>query len=52
MAKKFKPLIYIRSKSGYFYRYYITKGKKDIKKIEIKKYDPKIKKHTLFSWKK
>ncbi|QJC38297.1 50S ribosomal protein L33 [Enterobacteriaceae endosymbiont of Donacia marginata] len=52
MAKKTRVIIKLISsaKTGHFYT--ITKNKKNIKKLEIKKFDPYIRKHILYKEKK
>ncbi|CAL4318739.1 50S ribosomal protein L33 [Buchnera aphidicola (Eriosoma lanigerum)] len=49
MAKKIREKIKLISSSGSGHYYTTTKNKRNqSKKIELKKYDPIIKKHTLY----
>ncbi|QJC37896.1 50S ribosomal protein L33 [Enterobacteriaceae endosymbiont of Donacia bicoloricornis] len=52
MAKKTRFIIKLISsaKTGHFYT--ITKNKKNTKKLEIKKFDPYVRKHVLYKEKK
>ncbi|QJC35857.1 50S ribosomal protein L33 [Enterobacteriaceae endosymbiont of Donacia sparganii] len=52
MAKKKRIIIKLVSsaKTGHFYT--ITKNKKNIKKLEIKKFDPFLRKHVIYNEKK
>ncbi|QJC33854.1 50S ribosomal protein L33 [Enterobacteriaceae endosymbiont of Donacia provostii] len=52
MAKKKRIIIKLVSsaKTGHFYT--ITKNKKNIKQLSIKKFDPLLRKHVLYKEKK
>ncbi|MFX3681217.1 MAG: 50S ribosomal protein L33 [Candidatus Hopanoidivoransaceae bacterium] len=44
-----RPIIKLRSTAGTGYTYVTTKNKTNTReRIEIKKYDPKIRKHVIF----
>ena len=49
MASKVREKIKLISSAGTGYYYSTTKNKRNItEKIQIKKYDPKIRKHVIF----
>ena len=49
MASKVREKIKLISSAGTGYYYTTTKNKRNItEKIQIKKYDPKIRKHVIF----
>ena len=49
MASKVREKIKLISSAGTGYYYTTTKNKRNITdKIEIKKYDPKVRKHVIF----
>ncbi|WP_343153790.1 50S ribosomal protein L33 [Buchnera aphidicola (Mindarus keteleerifoliae)] len=53
MAKKIREKIKLVSSSGSGHYYTTTKNKRSkLTKLELKKYDPKIKKHVLYTEKK
>ena len=44
-----RPIIKLRSTAGTGYTYVTTKNKiNDRERIELKKYDPKVRKHVIF----
>lgn len=53
MSNKKRPVIRLESTAGTGYYYYTTKNKKTHpEKMELKKYDPIVRKHVLFVEKK
>ncbi len=53
MAKTGRELIKLESSAGTGYFYVTSKNRRTMtKKLELKKYDPKVRKHVLFVEKK
>ena len=49
MASDKRPIIKLRSTSGTWFTYVTTKNKTNTReRIEIKKYDPVVRKHVIF----